>query len=154
MISKEETAVLLKRMAQSRPKKLFHRFDDTNAGIGCVVRYLSNVGRPVSAGEISQFMNVSTARVAVLLRKMNEKGLIVRSTDPDDARKTMISLSEECIRKVEKHKEYFLGFFSAVIERMGKERFEQFIELSEELRDAFEAEAENVNIDELNKKSL
>ena len=50
MISKEETAVLLKRMAQSRPKKLFHRFDDTNAGIGCVVRYLGSMGRPVSAG--------------------------------------------------------------------------------------------------------
>lgn len=48
----------------------------------------------------------------------------------------------------------FPQLFSAVIERMGKERFEQFIELSEELRDAFEAEAENVNIDELNKKIL
>lgn len=154
MISREETAALLKRMAQSRPKKLFHRFDDTNAGIGCVVRYLSDAGRPVSAGEISQFMNVSTARVAVLLRKMDEKGLIVRNADPDDARKTMISLSEKCMKNVEEHKGYFLDFFSSVIERMGRERFEQFIELSEELRDAFEAESQNINIPEMKKNNL
>lgn len=143
MVTKEEAAELLKRMSDSRPKKLFKNFDKTNAGIGCVMNCLFETEKSVSAGEISQFMNVSTARVAVLLRKMTEKGLIDRTGDPDDARKSMISLSEKGREIMEKHRESFLVFFSSVIERMGKERFEEFISMSEELRDALEAEADS-----------
>jgi len=142
MVTKEETGRYLKRMAESRPKKIFEQFDNTNAGIGCVLRYLSECGGPVSAGEISAYMKVSTARVAVLLKKMLEKDLITKEYDPNDARKTMITLSDNGKNMIKNTKDDFNSFFSTVIDRMGQDRFEQFMTLSEELRDIINEEAE------------
>ncbi len=133
-MTKEKTAELIRRLVSSRPKQMFKHIEDNNAGIGCVLRYLEETGRAVSAGEISEYMNVSTARVAVILRKMQEKQLIIKLTDPNDARKTMISLSEHGIQFIAEKKEKVLMYFSQVIESIGEERFTEFIEISEDIQ--------------------
>lgn len=133
-MTKDKTAELIKRLVNSRPKKMFRHVEENNAGIGCVLRYLEESGRAVSAGEISGYMNVSTARVAVILRKMQEKQLIVKLSDPNDARKTMISLSEHGKQFFVEKKEKVLAYFSHVIECIGEERFMEFIEISEEIQ--------------------
>lgn len=138
MVTKEEARILIQRMADNRPKAFFKQFDDTNAGIGCVLRYLSEADRPVSSGEISEFMHVSTARVAVLLRKMAEKNLILKNGDPDDARKTMVTLSEHGMECVKEKQEEFLNVFCTVVDQVGKERMEQFIEISADIKKAVE----------------
>ena len=84
--------------------------------------------------------HTSSARVAVLLRKMAEKGLIVREGSPDDARKSMISLSDKGRSQIEKLNEERINVFQGVINRLGKEKTEQFIQLSGELKKAFEDE--------------
>lgn len=143
MITREETEKLLERFRDSRPKILTQHFDREDAGIVHVMNILAGAGEPVTAGKISKCMNVSTARVAVLLKKMEQQNLIVRSADSSDARKTMIDLSEHGRSEMEKAKENFYRFCSAVIERTGVERFTEFIEISEELKNAIEAEMES-----------
>ncbi len=140
MITAEETALLMERCRNSRPKKMFENFDKSDAGIMCVLRFLTGTEGPVTAGEISAFMQVSTARVAVLLKKLEEKSFIEKQTDPSDARKTMVVLSETGKEKVREHTEKMTDFFSSVIDRVGKEKIIEFIELSETIRDAIEAE--------------
>ena len=133
-MTKEQTTELIYRLVNSRPKQMFKHVEENNAGIGCVLRYLEESGRAVSAGEISEYMKVSTARVAVILRKMQEKQLIIKLYDPNDARKTMISLSEHGIQFIAEKKESVLNYFSHVIEIIGEKRFIDFIEISEEIK--------------------
>ena len=144
MLTPEETSAIMDRLFASRPKNLLRNMDDTRAGIGCLMNLLCQTDVPMSAGELSDAMQVSTARIAVLLKKVDAKGLIVRQASPTDARKVMISASE---KGRERHAQIFgemLSFMARVIERCGKDDFEQFIVLSERLRDAAEAEvAEN-----------
>ena len=136
MFTREETIVIIQRIFESRPTKLFKPLDETRAGLHCVLRMLDREDKPLTAGQISTKMGVSSARVAVLLRKMAEKGLIVREGSPDDARKSMISLSDEGRSQIEKLNEERIN----VINRLGKEKTEQFIQLSGELKKAFEDE--------------
>ncbi len=140
MFTREETIVIIQRIFESRPTKLFKPLDETRAGLHCVLRMLDREEKPLTAGQISTKMGVSSARVAVLLRKMAEKGLIVREGSPDDARKSMISLSDKGRSQIEKLNEERINVFQGVINRLGKEKTEQFIQLSGELKKAFEDE--------------
>ena len=140
MISSEETNDILNRMAENRPRHFFSKVDSTNAGIKCVIKFLVEADRSVSAGEISSYMNVSTARVAVLLKKMSEKGLIVKERDPCDARKTIITISAAGKEIDRKCREEIIRLFTSVIEKVGKEKFEEFIDISGEIKKAIAEE--------------
>lgn len=147
MADREYTISVIKRLHQKPSDEILKKFNNENAGIGCMLKYLSDVGRPVSAGEISEFMGVSTARVSVLLRKMQEKNFIVRKNCSDDARRLMISLSEngraECKRRFEK----MLSTFSRIIDVVGEERMEEFISVAKEIRGIMQDEMKIFNMD-------
>lgn len=49
----------------------------------------------LSAGEIASLLNVSTARVAVAINNLEKKGLVIREKSQEDARKTIIKLTEK-----------------------------------------------------------
>lgn len=140
MATREEALRIMERMQKSRPSVFFKRFDDDDAGICCVLKYLSSVEKPVSAGDISTFMHVSTARVSVLLRKMAEKGYIVRESSNEDARKAMIVLSDVGKEENLKHRNEMLDLVCKVIDRVGKERIEEFISISEDINAVVEEE--------------
>lgn len=142
LLTTEETEKLIEKYKESRPKKIMERFDREDAGIMYVMKILVKAGKPMSAGELSEAMKVSTARVAVLIKKLEQNNLIVRSSDPSDARKTLVDVSDYGRSEYEKGKETFMKFCSAVIERAGVERFKEFIEISNEINDAVEAEFE------------
>ncbi len=140
MVTREETLVIMQRIYDSRPTKFFKPLDETHAGINCMMKTLAKENSPLTAGQISEKMGVSTARVAVLLKKMSEKGIIVREGTPEDARKSLISLSDEGRRQAEQVKEELISIFQGVIERIGMEKAEQFIEISNAIKSAVEEE--------------
>lgn len=133
MPSDEEIVALIKRFSRCLPRNVMTKMDQTNIGIGMVLRYLSEVGRPVSAGEISRYMKVSTARVAVLLRTMTEKGLIVKSEDLTDARKVRISLSERGRESNRLATEELRQLMRKIVREVGSERVELFLAISGEI---------------------
>ncbi len=133
MQSKEEIYDLLKRFTENMPRKLMTKMGKSNIGIGMALCYLKEVGRPVSAGEISRHMNVSTARVAVILRTMSEKGLIVKSVDASDARKVCVGLSEAGWERYRRMTDELVGFMAEIVERVGTERMELFLQIASEI---------------------
>lgn len=83
-------------------------------------------------------LGVSTARVAVLLKKMAAKGLITKGHDPADARVTVVSLTEqgrESIREIEGELYRQTGL---VIDRVGEERVLEFIAIAQEIQSALQ----------------
>ena len=71
-------------------------------------------------------MNVSTARVAVLLKKLEAKGLIVKETDLSDARVTAVRLSAEGRAAAEKMRDALYSQVGLLIDRIGMERLSDF----------------------------
>ena len=135
MVSQEEVIRLLNEFNRIKPLEFLQRIDVSSMGIGNVLGYLCFAGREVSAGEISEYMDVSTARVAVLLKKMSEKKLITRTSDPHDKRKVMVSITEEGKKQYcEKMNEIIL-YAGAIIDHFGVEKMEDFIASCKEIRD-------------------
>lgn len=147
MADREYTISVIKRLHEKPSDEVLKKFNNDNAGIGCMLKYLSDIDRPVSAGEISEFMNVSTARVSVLLKKMQEKNFIIRAICSEDARKLMISLSDggraECNRRQEK----LIRTFSRIIDEVGMESMEEFISVAQKIKVVVTEEMKKFNVD-------
>ncbi|MDE6781539.1 MAG: MarR family transcriptional regulator [Ruminococcus sp.] len=143
MTTREEALSVIQRLYGKPSNEVFKKLSNDNAGIHCMLKYLSIVGKPVSAGEISEFMQVSTARVSVLLRKMLDRGFIVREKSAEDARKIMISLSDRGRQEDRRHIEEMIGIFQKVIDEVGSERMEEFISVAHKIREIVRSETGN-----------
>ncbi len=152
MATKEQIDYIISELPKAHPANLFKIFNDSNTGIGFAVKLLySAEGNRLSAGEISEAMGVSTARVAVLLKKMEGKGLITRESDRADARVTIVCLSKEGRAVAQQMQENMLKHISYVIDQVGMEKLKQFIALSVEVKAAmaagFSPPADPINTD-------
>ncbi|MBO4747805.1 MAG: MarR family transcriptional regulator [Clostridiales bacterium] len=135
MAKEQEVLELLNEFNSIHPLEFLQHIDMTSMGIGNVLGFLCASGREVTAGEISEYMNVSTARVAVLLKKMSDKELINRRSDPNDKRKVMVSITPKGISAFEEKKKEILLYAGAIVDHFGKEKVEDFIESCRNIRD-------------------
>ena len=94
MATQEQIKKIHSEMEKAQPVDFFKRINEIQAGIGAVLRVLYEYDGTVTAGQISEILEVSTARVAVLLKKMDSKGLITKKHSTDDARVTIVSITE------------------------------------------------------------
>lgn len=136
MATHEQIAMTLEALQATHPKELFHTMDLNQAGIGAVLRLVYESKETVTAGKIADFMGVSTARVAVLLKKMAAQGLIIKESDAKDGRVTVVRLSEQGVARVEAIRSRLYTHIGAVIDKVGMERMQEFITISGEIRDA------------------
>lgn len=141
MITQERLEEIAKELPKVQPTNFLKIVNDSNAGIGYVLKLLlSEEDHQLSAGQLSEAMGVSTARVAVLLKKMENKGLIEKKEDEADARVTLVKLSEEGKRIAALMKENMLRHIASVINKVGEEKFLQFVALLHEIKDAMSEE--------------
>ena len=133
MATDKQILNMLKQMTSAHPAELFKHMDDTRAGIGAVLKLLYTADAPITAGMISEWLNVSTARVAVLLKKMDAKGLITKEKDPVDARVTIVNLTDFGRKTIESMWEDVKSQMGKVIDAIGEERLLEYIEISKEI---------------------
>ena len=137
MITQERLEEFAKELPKVQPTNFLKIVNDSNAGIGYALKLLlSEEAHQLSAGQLSEAMGVSTARVAVLLKKMENRGLILKKIDQSDARITLVALSEKGQSLAIEMKENMLKHLANVIDKVGEEKFLQFIALSHEIKDA------------------
>lgn len=146
MATVEQVEYVAREFPRAHPASFFKVFNDANAGIGFAMKLLYSAdGNRLSAGAISEAMGVSTARVAVLLKKMESKGLITKESDKTDARVTVVCLSDEGRAEAKRMKENMLRHISDVIDKVGMEKIMQFIELSVEMKNAMREDLSQVS---------
>ena len=83
----------------------------------------------IAPGELAVKMNASTAYIAKLLRNMEEKGLLIRTTDPSDRRRTLITLTEKGRKKSEQDISFIHNRIKEMHEYLGEEDAENFIRI-------------------------
>ena len=101
----------------------------------CLLMHLKRQSDLVLPSELSEAMSVSTARVARLLKTLEDRALIQRSIDPTDRRRIIVKLTEEGERYLEAVYARTHKRASAVIEALGAEDTEAFIRIAEKIVD-------------------
>ena len=134
MASDGQIKWMFHKMAESHPIEVFKYMDEVKAGIGAVLRLLYEADEPLSAGTISSKLGISTARVAVLLKKMTQKGMITKQQSPNDARVTMVELKAAGRANIERMKNELFAQMGLIIDKVGEERLKEYFEIGEEIR--------------------
>lgn len=134
MVSKKEAEGILKRFIESKPANLMKKLGDIDAGMGFILVYLSHAKEDVYANEISQKMDISRSRVAVLLKKLEGKELIEKYASTQDARIEVLKLTKYGQKFVENMKEKVLDATIKIIEEVGLENINTFIDISEKIK--------------------
>lgn len=133
MATEKEIELIVKSLPKIYRMPSTQAVNRTNTGICAIMRYLYDADSPVTAGQISDFMNVSTARVAVLLKKMVAKELIIKNVAPYDARVSIVCLSEKGRQVSERLQNEFCEQIGKLIDKMGMEKLLDFINIAEEV---------------------
>lgn len=97
------------------------RGERKGGGHGFVLVYLLEHGGKALPGEICQAMGVSTPRVAVILRELEKREMIVRTVMPDDRRKVCVTLTEKGRARAESKQDQLERFVRKLIDQLSEE---------------------------------
>ncbi|MFI3176628.1 MAG: MarR family winged helix-turn-helix transcriptional regulator [Eubacteriales bacterium] len=95
MATKEEIREGMRLFHENRPHHAFDEMREHESGTIAVLKFLSEQETNVKSKDISSALGISTARMAVLLKKMERKGFIIKTNSQVDGRITIVSLSEQ-----------------------------------------------------------
>ena len=134
MATDEQIRRVFQEIRKMHPEEMCKYMDETRAGLGGVMRLLYKKKEPITAGAISEKLGISTARVAVLLKKLEAKGTISRLRDPADARKTLVQLTDSGMEWIQETWKKIRDQMGKMIDTIGEERLMEFIEVGIEIR--------------------
>jgi DNA-binding MarR family transcriptional regulator len=109
------------------PVDHFQRF---SKGELFALRYLEKTSEALSAGDLSEALSMSSARVAALLRSLEQKGMIERRNDAQDRRKVIVTITDHGKSFIRKEWQYMLDRLEHVFRQMGPVDTAIFLELT------------------------
>lgn len=83
--------------------------------------------------ELSKTMFVSTARIAALLKHMEEKGLITRQADLHDSRQIIVSITEKGLHVIEEKHSEVLNSVVQMLKMLGPEDAREYIRIQSKI---------------------
>lgn len=134
MATREQIESIHAEIKNSQPVDFLKNINKMQAGIGAVLRVLYDNDGTVTAGKISEALNISTARVAVLLKKMVTMGLITKEHGSDDARVTVVRITEKGRDIVVRMRDDLFSQIGHIIDTIGEERLMEYIAISKEIK--------------------
>jgi DNA-binding MarR family transcriptional regulator len=81
-------------------------------------------------GEISNEMNVSSARIAQTLNGMEKKGWISRRIDTSDRRRILVNLTPEGKLEAKKHMDTALGHIAKMLALLGEQDAKEYVRIT------------------------
>ena len=125
----------LEKLYSCMPKLFYSEIEATQRGFGFVLSYLEQADEEVYAGDLSKKLNVSTARIAALLKKMEQNGLITRYSSPEDARRTVVGITPAGIASVDEMRAQALHRIEFLLTQVSKEDLETYIRISQQIKE-------------------
>ena len=135
----ETAEYYLSRFSELAPARTLKKVNPSNDGMGFIVRYLYRQGdKVVYAGDLAKASCVSTARIAAALNNLETQGLVERCTAEEDSRKTVVRLTALGLERAEGMKQMLLEQFASLIEEVGTGDMDEFIRISQKMKNAME----------------
>jgi DNA-binding MarR family transcriptional regulator len=126
---------LMPHMHRSRPQK---QINESMRGEHFIIQYINLQGRKVQPSEISEEMEISTARVAAALNGLEKKGLVRREIDPSDRRRILVDLTDEGHRRADEISDHMVRGVYLLFENLGLEDSRDLLRLVGRITDFME----------------
>lgn len=98
-----------------------------------ILSYLYHHNGMAHPKDLSREFMISSARMAVLLKQLEEKGGIVRKTDPEDNRQTIVQITAEGSDFFEACNAKIIGFLAKLFEEIGEDDARELIRINKKM---------------------
>ncbi len=92
-----------------------------------VMNYLSEHGCTAYPKELSRAMSVSTARIAVILKRLEKNKWITRKSDMADNRQVIVSLTSSGYTMIREKRKELLSLWAEILEEIGPDDAREFL---------------------------
>lgn len=99
--------------------------------------YLSSHNNQAYPKELSKGMKVSTARIATILNHLEEQQFIIRTTDAQDNRQIIVTLTKAGMQAAQEHRAQMLDYLVKMLELLGPEDAKEYVRLQKKLLQVF-----------------
>ena len=130
MSTREDAQVFMEKLYSCIPRFFYSEIETIQRGFGFILNYLEQADREVNAGDLSKKMNVSTARIAALLKRMEQNGLIMRHASQEDARRTVVTITPAGTALVDEMREQTLQKIELLLNQISRDDLETYIQIS------------------------
>ncbi len=96
-------------------------------------------GEPSCPSELSRRMGVSSARIAALLKHLEQKGFILRCSDEHDERRVNVSLTERGRELINERRRMAIDRVAAALRSLGEADAKEYVRLQQKMLDALAA---------------
>lgn len=123
------------RMMRLKPMPQVH---DSVRGLPMVVRALAQADGPMSPGELARASKVTDARIANILKVLEERGIVERRTSMADRRRVEVTLTEKGRAEQRDRAEEGLRFMVGFLEDLGIDDARELLRLVRRMNDVAE----------------
>lgn len=138
MSTREDAQELLSNLYSCIPRSFYSNLESTQRGFGFVLSYLEQSDGEVVSGDLSKRLNVSTARIAALLKRMEQSGLITRQSSSEDARRTVVKITPKGVALIDEMRERTLVKIELLLEQISKEELDTYIRISHQIKEVMD----------------
>lgn len=125
MATKEEIIYVMELLYKNRPKKIIDEMKNQEIGSIAVIKYLYKAEDKVKSIDISRFLEISSARMTIILKKLENKNLIEKIDSSSDGRAKYIQLTEKGFKFADKIKKDMQIVAGKIVDEFGLEEFEK-----------------------------
>lgn len=129
MDDEEKARRYLELMYESRPKKFVQKVDTKTRGLHIILHFLYRSTGEICAGDLSKEFHVSTARIAVALKNLSNKGLVETSSSATDGRKVIVKITEAGRAEAEKNIGEMAEFIKCLMHGIGEDDLEEYLRI-------------------------
>lgn len=99
-----------------------------------VLLYLLN-NDSVSQSELSEKLNITMPRVAAIINTLRDKMLVIKKTDLNDKRKTIITITEKGKKDILQKRKRAIIFIESIIKELTDEEIMQYISINKKIEE-------------------
>jgi len=127
--------ILFQELRCNTSTSLGEILNEFNRGEIGVLGYLAFEKDEATAGELSEKLNVTTARIASILNSLEAKDYIKRTEDNKDKRKTLVVVTKKGKALAKKTKKEVIDKITKVINEIGEEEVKEYIRITLKIRE-------------------
>lgn len=124
---------LLKMRASAPQIKVERQMSHMLKGEKFVLNYLASNENKAHPKELSSSMIVSTARIATILKQLENENLITRTTDAEDNRQIIVQLTSKGWEVVKKYREELRRQVAGMLELLGPEDAQVYLRIQKKM---------------------
>lgn len=138
MNTEEMAEVIFQQLKPTSSSSLVESLNEFNRGEVGVLGYLAFDKDEATAGELSEMLNVSTARIASILNSLENKKYIKRKNDCLDKRKTLVVITDMGMELAVNTKKEIINKIVKVINDVGYDEIKDYINITLKIRKSLE----------------